>query len=213
MSFNCSDDMKEINKKTLIEALSTLPEYEPPVALWESLESQMESEEWMQGVELSDLPEYNPPDTIWAGIERGLAKGGRPVTLLRLHWKAAASVAASVALFLAAALWLNPPEHPAAEGTLSYSTEAVDPLLMNNDWDEDESAFQDFLAICETKKTICSQPVFQQLRTDLEELTDAKQAIKAAMGGFGATPALVLQIKDIELERTGIVKKMMVMLI
>jgi hypothetical protein len=206
-------DMKEINKKILIEALSTLPEYEPPVTLWDSLESLMGAEEWMQGVDLSDLPEHNPPDAIWANIERGLAKGGRTVRMLTLHWKAVASVAASVALLLSAALWLNRPKESADEGILSYSTEAVDPLLMNNDWDEDEPAFQDFLAICETKKTICSQPAFQQLQTDLEELTDAKQAIKAAMGGYGATPDLVLQIKDIELERNDIVKKMMVMLI
>ncbi len=133
--------------------------------------------------------------------------------MLRLHWKAVASVAASVALLLSAALLLNRPKPAVDEGTISYSTESVDPLLMNNDWDEDESAFQDFLAICETKKAICSQPGFQQLRTDLEELTNAKLAIKTAIGGYGATPELVLRIKDIELERNDIVKKMMVMLI
>lgn len=209
--------MKEFNKKTLIEALSTLPEYEPPVSLWDSLEGEMGivKDDWMPGVGLPDLPAHNPPESVWVNIEKKLRYKSWAGRIVSMPWKMAASIAASLALLLTALWWLNRPEPLAFEGTISYSTEMVDPMLLNNDWDEDESAFQDFLSICESKKTICSQPAFQQLQAELEELTDAKQAIEAAMGdyGYGTTPDLVMQIKKIELERNVVVKKMMVMLI
>ena len=60
---------------------------------------------------------------------------------------------------------------------------------------------------------LCEQPEFKQLHNELEELTSAKNELASALGDFGTDANLVTQIKEIELERNDIVKKMMVMLI
>ena len=208
--------MKEHNKKTLIEALSSLREYDPPEELWEKIEAETEvgKDEIFPANLLQSLPVYDPPETVWAGIEKELHR--KPTgRLVRFGWRRAVAVAASMA-FLVVAFWKMgnntttvPPDHV----DLSFSTETVDPMLLARDWDEDEEVFREYLQFCEAKKFICEQPEFKLLQAELEELTTAKEDLVAAVGAFGTDPALIIQLKEIELERTGILKKMMVMLI
>ena len=124
------------------------------------------------------------------------------------------AVAASLAVLLAV-YWQMNRTHAVEMNVLAvnYREETVDPMLLVRDWDEDEDAFGEFLSLCEVKKTLCEQPEFKQLQGELEELTAAKEELNDAIGEFGTDAGLVLQIKEIELERTGILKKMMEMLI
>ncbi|GIV31300.1 MAG: hypothetical protein KatS3mg029_0651 [Saprospiraceae bacterium] len=202
---------EELNRKALIEALSSLPQYDPPASVWEHIERRMAAEELLEGKPLRKgvLPEYDPPEEIWTHVEERLHPGVRMRRLVRRIWPAAAAV-----LLAAWAVWLW---LPTANGTddvsISYGTETVDPLLLDHNWDEDEEAFTQFYEMCKQRQFICDQPAFQQLRAELEELTQAKEALEQAMGRYGATPEMVLQMKKIELERTDLLKKLMVMLI
>lgn len=207
--------MEEQNKKTLIEALSALPDYEPNDETWEKIEAELRGLDGILPKNLGlKLPEHDPPEHVWDAIARQLEiqpnEKGRVVSI---GWKKALALAASFALILFAVFFLKNKETQNDEYTISYAVESLDPLLAAQDWDEDEAAFQQFLEICEAKKYICEQPAFRQLQSELEELTEAKAALKVAVGDYGADIHLVTQIKEIELERTDLLKKMMVMLI
>lgn len=205
--------MKEHNKKTLIEALSTLPEHEPNDGLWDQIETNMQMPETERFPRqfLRQLPQYDPPASVWDAIVRETAAEGK---VRFIGWKRVLAVAASLALLLVAYWQLNRTTNLAADAVaVSYSQEEVDPLLVNQNWDEDEDAFQEFLSLCEGKKFVCERPEFKQLQGELEELTQAKNDLKDALGAYGANPELVIQMKEIELERTDLLKKMMVMLI
>ncbi len=199
----------------MIEALSTLQEYEPPEAVWMNIDEELgeTGKDKIPAKLLKSLPQYDPPAQVWEGIAKQLdEKTG--AKLVRLGWRRALAVAASLALLLVAYWQFSKttaiePDNVA----ITYSEETVDPLLLEHDWDEDEEVFQEYLAICEAKKFICEQPEFKQLQDELEELTSAKVELTEAVGTYGSDPELITQIKEIELERTGILKKMMVMLI
>jgi len=207
--------MKEHNKKTLIEALSTLKEYEPPESVWMNIDGGLgaQGKDAAQARLLKSLPQYEPPDQVWEGIVKKLAeKPGAKV--VRMRWGQALAVAASLALLLVVYWQLNSPAAIQPDNvTITFSEETVDPLLLDHDWEADEDVFREYLAMCEAREFICEQPEFKQLREELEELTAAKEELKEVTSTFGSDPMLITQIKEIELERTGILKKMMVMLI
>lgn len=208
--------MKEHNKKTLIEALSTFKEYEPPEEVWRNIREELSdgNEEIIPSKLLHSLPQYEPPEFVWNNIEQTL-KAKPESKVVQLPWRNILAVAASLTLLLAVYWQFSSKTIPVQPDNLSiaFSEETIDPVLLRHDWDEDEEVFKEYLAICEAKKFICEQPEFKQLQDELEELTTAKQALAEAMGNFGADPHLITQIKEIELERTDILKKMMVMLI
>lgn len=202
---------KEINRKALIEALSSLPQYDPPASVWERIDSRMAADELLHGKPMRPgvLPEYDPPETLWSVIEERLHPSMRMLRLARRWWPAAAAAAF---VLIAIRLWM-PTDAPADDVSITYHTETVDPLLVGHDWNEDEEAFTQFFELCQQRRYICEQPAFQQLRAELEELTLAKQALQQAMGNYGATPHMIHQMKKIELERTDLLKKLIVMLI
>lgn len=203
--------MREINRSTLIEALSTLPEYDPPAKVWQAVETDLDLlsvlPEQESMAEL--LPEYDPPANLWQNIQNELDKGSRVVPLNKWLIRIAATIA-----LLTAAWWALHQHQPAQEeAVVSYSIEVMNPLLEKNDWDEDEDAFQKFMSLCQTGHFICQQPSFKNLESELKELTEAKNLLKEAIGTYGTSPELVLEMKEIELQRTDILKKMMAMLI
>lgn len=210
--------MKEYNKKTLIEALSTLPEYEPPDFVWDEIadKASVDAESPTLLRAISQLPDYEPPATVWDRILQEISPAqSAKITSLKRAWLAPVAVAASLALLVAAyfQFFQRPVNEDAQVLAMHYSTETVDPLLLERDWDEDDDAFEAFKALCEAKEFICEQPEFVQLRSELEELTAAKEELSSVLGDYGSDPELVMQIKEIELERTDLLKKIMVMLI
>lgn len=208
--------MEEHNKKTLIEALSSLPEYEPSEELWNNIESEIGGPDGdiVPPQLLQSLPQYEPPEAVWAGILKNLEAGKPQAIVVMFGWRRALAVAASLALLLVVFWQINRSTATEPQAVaMNYSEENVDPMLLVRDWDEDEDAFTEFLSLCEAKKTVCEQPEFKQLQGELEELTAAKDELKTAIGEFSTDADLVLQIKEIELERTDVLKKMLAMLI
>lgn len=203
--------MKELNKHILNDALKKLPGHEPPSFLWEKIEFDLEGADESQRMQesLMVLPEYDPPDTVWEGIENNLHPKAKIVKMP--IWRRYASIAA-IGVIIFATFWMFQTE-TIPEGVLSYSQEEIEDRLLAHDWDEDEDAFQDFMNICETKKFVCETPEFVNLKTEFLELNDAKLALKEAIGAFGTNPDLIIQMKEIELERTDLFKTMIAMVI
>ena len=205
--------MEEINKKTLIEALSSLREHEPPDDIWDNvnMELKLGLDEFFPKEALYDLPEYDPPTQVWSGIVRELWHQGHP-KIVKLNWRKPLAIAASLALLLTAYFLIKEVDPP-LEISLKYSSEKVDDALLKKDWKDDEEAFEIYHELCTTKKYICEHPEFQMLQQEFDELSEAMNEIELAIGDFGTNTDLIVQIKEIELERTDIFKKMMVMLI
>lgn len=209
--------MKEINKKTLIEALSSMKEYSPPDTVWENIDMELElgADEFVSKKMLAELPEHEPPEMVWEKISKRIRSKGS-ARLVPMRWRRPLSIAASIAALLAAYFTIQPlTPIPSGEEKISlvYSTETIDNRLLENDWDQDDEAFELYKELCDAKKYICEHPEFQTLQNEFEELTAAVEELEYAIGNYGSDASLVLQIKEIELERTGLFKKMMVMLI
>jgi hypothetical protein len=208
--------MEEQNKKTLIEALSSLPEHEPQEMLWEQIEHEMDGglDAILPAQLLQSLPQYEPPAGAWDGILKNLEDGRPSAKIVAINWRRAFAVAASLAALLVVFWQMNRTKQVEMNVVaVNFSEETPDPLLLQRDWNDDEEAFSDFLSICEAKKTLCEQPEFKQLQGELDELTAAKNELADVLGDYGTDADLVIQIKEIELQRTDILKKMMVMLI
>lgn len=208
--------MEEHNKKTLIEALSSLPEHEPNDLLWQQIEAGVEGDlaEVLPAQLIQSLQQHEPPDFIWGRISQELGAGNPDAKFVKLAWLKPLAIAASLALVMVVYWQLSKPTTLDMNVVaVNFSEETVDPLLLEHDWDEDENVFTEFLSLCEGKKVVCEQPEFQLLQSELDELTAAKEELKTAIGEFSTDAELVIQIKEIELERTEILKKMMVMLI
>lgn len=242
-------NMEELNKKTLIEALSSLKEHEPPVSVWEKIDLEMEFglSEIVPKHNLLELPlhnppvsvwenisldlesvqsasnsakflrrltEYDPPESVWANISKALDQG-QGAKIVPMTWRKPLSVAASLAVLISAYWFLGNKTETGFQPnvTLNYTTELVDDLLLTKDWNEDDADFERFHELCSVKKYICQHPEFQMLQQEFEELSGAVQELEEAVGAYGTDPSLIGQIKEIELERTTVFKKMMVMLI
>lgn len=209
--------MEEHNKKTLIEALSSLPEHEPEDLLWDKIEEEMDGsglDAVLPAQLLQSLPQYEPPDKVWAGVLQALEPEKQSAKIVPMNWRRTLAIAASFAALLVVFWQMNRTKQLEMNVVaINYSEETVDPSLLERDWNEDEDAFSDFLSLCDMKKEVCKQPEFQQLQSELEELGAAKLELADALGDFGTDANLVLQIKEIELQRNDLLKKMMAMLI
>jgi len=221
--------LKEYNKHSLIEALASLPEYDPPTSVWEKMERELKlhnnianlkehnppSEVWtnlqnelvLQNA-VAALSSYEPPSAIWEEIQGELATRkpkGRVVPLQRwIRYAAAAAVIGVVTLFGLSQFT----ENTITNSQLSYSVETVSDDLLKKDWNEDEDAFDYLMAICKEKVLACKNPEFQILQTELQELNDAKTMLEEAIGSYGTNANLISEMKDIEFARTTIVKQM-----
>ncbi len=207
--------MKELNKHILTKAIDSLPEFEPPLAIWDYIEDNLTNDfsDARLREKLQTLPSYDPPELVWEGIDAGLDKQpkfGAGVIQFN-NWRRIASIAATLTILLFAGWWLINAE--SNDNSLAYSTEVLNEDLFKQDWDDDEGAFDELMQLCKIKIATCKEPEFQRLQEELDELNNAKIALKNALGKFGTDPNLISQIRDLELERTEKMKKMIEKLI
>lgn len=224
--------MKEINKHTLIEALASLKDYQPPAAVWDHLERELvlqnkvselrdyepPTEVWetinnglVLSRAISNLPVYDPPTTIWNNLQRNLeTPKSKPTAIIRQlgKWKQYAAAAAVIGLIALIGLGEWGKTTNAVSETLVFATETIDDQLLNRDWNEDEDAFVYLMSICKEKVLACENPEFKSLKFELEELNDAKNMLESAIGEYGTDPNLISQMREIEFARTNIVKQM-----
>lgn len=203
--------MKETNKDNLRKSLDNLPEYEPQGNIWDNIESRLDavagSKILSEGI--ADLPEYEPPSQVWNKINqtleadsRGKIGGLRVRRLQRL-------AAAAVALLLFGAFYFVTANGLDNGESIEYAEEIVEDVLLERDWEvDDEDAFAQILAMCELQSYACTKPVFQSLKSELDELTAARDMLREAIGEYGTDYELLGELKEIEMLRTDIIKQL-----
>ena len=209
--------MKELNRHILIAGLQQLPEYAPPPAVWDALEENLEADAALASG-IPHLPQYEPPSEIWTQIaaelaaERPLRVAHRPpLARRRLHrgWYAAA---AALALLLAGWWWWLLPEKNGGATAISVSQEVVDEQLLSMNTESEDDAFRLVQELCRSQVPVCEQPGFKSLKSELDELTEAKTELRHALGAFGDDPELHAQLARIERERSEVLRQMMAMI-
>lgn len=196
--------MLEKNRHILKDLLRQMPEYSPSDQVWEGIEESLSSPAPTTLDRL--LPAYQPPDRVWEQIEAQLPAPGSAFRRL-LPWISAAAASAAVLywFFLAGPL----AERPAEMVALTYSKEVVDDALLQRDWQDDEGAFDLVEKMCTASPFTCTNPDMNTLRTELDELTEAKLALEEAIGAYGTDIDLIGQLTEIERQRTALLKKML----
>ena len=196
---------QEYNRNTLKEALSRLPEHQPPDNLWARIESGLEVEEQEEVLQnaLEELPAYSPPPSVWENIEKGLERQEKTPRLRRLRWVAAASVAVLVAWSIA---YLSGGTQPRA--VYSYGTEKANPGMLANNWDADEEAMNAVVEAFSRDPLAKRQQQYGRLLDEWQELEEARAEIKEIMELYGKDARLARQMGEIERERSKLAKAM-----
>lgn len=202
----------EKNKDTLRNALDQLPSYPAPNEIWEQLEAELDREQTEQPLQvaLRGLPSYDPPNMVWDKIEANLPQTGRTSTLRPIYrWLGVAAAIAALVLF--SRPFFNEPSSTsiAYQTSISYSTEVVDAQLLDRNWEDDESAFQEVDRLCKQHPFLCNIQDITDMRSELDELSNAKEALQTALGDYGTDQYLLKQMTKIELERTQLLKKLL----
>ena len=201
--------MREHNADTLRAALAALPQHTPPPAVWSSVRAGLG-----QPTELAErLPQHQPPVGVWNAINAELgerARGDAPPAspaagrVQRLPARRWAGVAAALLLLLAAAFtfraWANEPTV-----TVAYAQEPA-PTPVVKDWDDNEDSFRRAIAEVEAR----DEPALNTLRHELDELTAAREEVKAMLVSYGEDPGVVRQLAEIERDRSDIYRRIIV---
>jgi len=211
---------REHNKTTLDRALRQLPEHQPPAALWEAIEEELEMVGSPTQLEdaIRDLPRYTPPSELWQQIAAGLdsdTSAGAPRRQAAGHrhiifWRIAAAIAL---LVTAGAIWWGTMQQPAPVVTIEQTQEVLsEELAANADWNADEAVFHQILDQVRTHPLLREAPATKTLQEELQELDLAKEEIEYMMQRYGQDPDLIRQIGEIERERSDILKQLIAMI-
>ena len=199
--------MKEINQHTLHTTLARLPQYEPPVGVWENLDSALGLDIALAN-SVRQLPPYTPPAAVWENITAQLPTT-RPAARRVALWPRYA-VAAALAAALFGAWWLlrptmdvNMPEQ------IVVTQEMMDQQIVATVRESEDGAFQWVQDLCASRAPVCQEPAFKSLKSELDELTAAKQHLHTALGQYGDDPDLAAQLVQIELARTQLLQEIM----
>ncbi len=190
-----------MSDKHLKDGLRRLPEYTPDGRVWENIDSELHLQ-----TAIEQLPTYEPPETIWENISTELHAKPR----VRRLWRRVAAVAAMFLLTIGTYWWTM--SNDSIQEKIIYATETIDSGIFQEDWNTDEDGFQELAKLCSQKVFVCKQPSFQILKGEIDELNDAKASIEAAMKKYGKQAEFILQMKDIEQERSKVLKEMFAMI-
>ncbi|MBN8683356.1 MAG: anti-sigma factor [Chitinophagales bacterium] len=204
--------MKELNHDTLQKALRQLPAYEPPALLWDALETQLDLDSAMP-VPSENLPLHTPPADIWANIEARLEQEAPAAPALQSRrgglWWRRLSAAAAVVLLLGAGWWAMRTE---GFESVEVHQEIVDNRLLEPLQEQEDAAFEMVQHLCREQQPVCQVPEFRNLKSELDELTEARSSLREALGAYGNDPELVGQLVEIERERSRILQTLVTMI-
>lgn len=198
--------MKELNINTLQKALGQLPEYEPPTGLWDDLEAALDADGLLSESARS-LPQYDPPAQIWSNLENALAQK----KTFRISFSRKILAAAAVGLLLLGAWWFMSPD-TSGQGRVVVTQETLNEEIRNSVQEKDDVAFELVETLCASRAPVCEQPDFKALKSELDELSEAKKELRNTLGRYGDDPALAAQLVRIERERSGLLRQMMTMI-
>ncbi len=197
-------DYRELNRNTLERAISELPGYAPEQGLWTAIEAQLELEAQDKQLRIAthQLPLYAPPPQVWENISGALEQKPK---LRKLWTKPVLAVAATIfGAILSVGAWLYFSEETGAQMVL-HTTEMLDISDFEGDWDEDE---QDIAMVVSMVEKMPANENLTSLKTELEELNEAKSVLTHTMSQYGKDAELIRRLSKIERERSNIIKQM-----
>ena len=186
---------QEKNKSTLIAALKKLPDQPVRDKVWSNIEQQLVLQESLQ-----ELPMLIPPPAVWDGIEEELETKTRTIHFLRKI--------AAVGILLSIGLWWFNANQNNTSTTLSYTQEQVDQRVIQVDWDTEAIEMEDLAVLCQHRQFACADASFKSRQTELNELESVKQELVQAINTYGKDATLIGQLKDLEIERTVVIREM-----
>lgn len=196
--------MKEKNTDKLREALGRLRSYEAPASAWEGIAGEL------RPVLADKLPSYQPAAGVWNRISREMERADETAAQRRmarqrsLPLRKIVRVAAAIALLLSIAFGVDRYQDRQIV-TVTYSQE-VAPSPTLQDWDDNEDSFKNAIVEIEAR----NEPGLNSLRHELDELTYAKEEIKAKLVSYGEDPAMIRQLAKIERDRSDIYRRIIV---
>ena len=193
--------MKEYNQQTLKDAINRLPGYHPPFEIWDGIANDLNQEDLI-AESIERLPTYAPPAKVWDSIEQIIQPKPMAIRRSLRRW----SVAASFLLVLTSASIYFYLRTNRVTPLYEFEMETVSAFPMLADWDEDDAAFEEAISFVSAHSIITDTKEFQDLKTELEELNEAKLEIKEIMADYGVDPSSVQKMKQLELERNEVVK-------
>lgn len=207
--------MKELNHNTLHNAIRTLPEYEPPVGLWDSIEEALDAEEQLSQ-SVQSLPQYDPPAHIWGNLEAALPiVKPMPKPVLRGTLFRQILAVAAISLAVLGTWWLvqkNVSATGEAAIAVTVTQEALNAEVQSAAKENEDEGFDLVSQLCESKAPVCEDPDFKALKIELDDLTQAKNELRVALGSYGDDPTLASQLVQIERERSAVLRQMIQMI-
>ena len=217
----------ESGRAHLARALSALPTDEPAANTWDDITSQLATDEAIAHT-LPQLPAHEPASDTWLHIAARLDQPAAPARLTplpqpqkwpRRTWQL--SLAATVLFLLAVGLaWLaRPARAPLATATSSPVAAPVAPLpampalppaASAEPLDEQGEAFIE--AHCSSLPQVCQSGEFQRLRTQLADLQQQEQRLRAQTQR-GASPQLEQQQVQVTIRKATVTRELIHLLI
>jgi hypothetical protein len=180
--------------------MQNLPQYEPSDEVWKNIESKLNEDVLHRAIK--NLPQYEPEDAVWDKIETELTPK-KATKILQLNqwkwWAAAASIVVLIGIFF---LFMTDNQ------SVSYSEEKINKNLLLNPADDSDADYERIVAFCKQEELVCQNPEFRHLKSELDELHEASQELKTAIGQYNTEPELMSQLTEIEQQKTEIIKKM-----
>jgi hypothetical protein len=211
--------MKELHYDTLRKALGELPIHEAPADIWLEIAKVMDEGKVLHQT-LVRMPQHQAPDLVWERIagelsaDRSAAIRPRAKTVSMRWWM---SAAAAVILLLVGAWWVLQPaiyngvDSPAVVMEI-ITQDTIDTAISAIVEESEDAGFAYIQTLCEQKIPLCEAPEFKELKMELDELTEAKNELRIAIGQFGDDPDLATQLVRIEQERSELLQQIMEMI-
>ena len=121
-----------------------------------------------------------------------------------------AAAAAVVGLLLASWWLIRPAQMP--DETIAVTQEVVDNQVFATVREPEDEAFQLIQTLCQGSAPVCREPAFLALKNELDELTDAKNELREALGQYGDDRDLTIQLVRIERERSDLLRQLVQMM-
>lgn len=193
--------MKENNYDNLRRALNQLPSYDPSPMNWGQIELRINDD--IPPTEAAKvLPSYSPPTNVWNELNGQLDQRSHKKHRLKLVYRWVARAAAVLMIFGAGYAFATFDQGPTV--SMAYSEEKPSVAnFVSIDTEDEEARFDELMK----QLSKIDEPELNALRLELEELTAAKNEVKAMLEAYGRDNDIIQQLVEIETERSRVYRR------